>query len=670
MKWLKNILAGLVLLIATLLLTQFMSGKATEQYLYQNTTQLNVVYDANRFDYQKFIKTVEDLKKNNITVSQYNFTSEKSLMIYTNNPAKFKGNQRGEMAIKTYPFKAINNIGIGTVFYIRGNAQKVVNELSQFGQVSASPMNQANITNFSVMTLVVGLFLIILLVILIVILIQNNKKMILIQKTLGYGGLESLKVSINQNKWFIISLLMGGFVGVIVGRVSGFNLPLKFYGLLWLAIGLLTLLVVMFQASLFLIYYHFVGFEQQQQATKKGWLLILMLVFSVFIALSFQMVNPIVTSLNKVQTERRGMKQWQATKNLYKTNVTNQLNRDNQSEEQAYIKKAEAYYHQISRKKRTFIMSAHNFSVMEIDATTKLPVYIGQRTMPNETLVDYITNPFGNSVMADTNYLKRQKIKINDPHFYQHQFDGDIVYLLVPEKYQRYDPKIIENYTSDAKAGIKYRRVPQFKIVHTANQQAYFTYNVDLGNPDSGNQIVDPIVVVFNQHLVDQQTFGNLITVDGGLFYQTQDGAHAFDSLLPTIKQVGLSNTLNASISVYQAHSQYLATLKATLLNGVLNLILLILIDSLLVKELITFFIELNQKRLVVKWVLGYPKIALLVDSAFWPILIILGIAVGYQIIAFNIANFALAIFLIVISLLLYEYLLMRLLRRNQPWSN
>lgn len=670
MRWAKNIFAALLMFFVTLILAGLMSEKLTQEYLYEDTNQLNAIYDSNKFDYEDFIREVEKLGKQNLTISQYTFTSEDTLNIYTNRPKTYKKSSGGQLKVSVYDFKEVKNIGLGTTFYVRGDSRKVATALSKNMTLHAVNLvkTSAFVLNSTMITL--SIFIVMILILLMFLYLQANKKMILIQKTLGYGILQTWIYTMRENIDFIISFIVGAVLGILSSIFLGYLLDVKSYLLLVFGIIVVGILILTVQTIFLICYYHLCRLRNPLSVHyRQMFVTFLLVIFGASIWFSFRTINPIASTLNQIRVDKIASRQWQGTQDIYKTNITNQINRDNKAEEKNYSEKAKAYYQSINSQLSTFIIIANNFTMIDRDPDTKEPIYIGQQVMPNETVQDYITEPFGNSIIVDKNYLKRQNIKIHDSNFFQRSVDKNIVYILVPDKYKRFDTEIIKNYSANAIEKIGYSKMPKFKIIHTFNNQKYFTYNINLGDPATGNNLVDPIAVVFNKNLVDLQTFGNILTTDGGLFFEkNSEDQDAFNLLKPAIKKVGLSNTLNMSVSVYKDFSRYLAKQRSTLLAQTLHLLLLILIDCLLIKEIIILFFELNKKQLIVKWVLGYSRIGLLFDTIFWPLLVILAISVFYQLINYSIINYAFALILIVVSIVMYSTLFNQVFRRNQLW--
>lgn len=64
---------------------------------------------------------------------------------------------------------------------------------------------------------------------------------------------------------------------------------------------------------------------------------------------------------------------------------------------------------------------------------------------------------------------------------------------------------------------------PEFKVIHSKNNQEYFTYNSFTGDPSNGNKITDPIVVVLNENTTTNLFWGNVFVSDGGFFYKVNE---------------------------------------------------------------------------------------------------------------------------------------------------
>ncbi|MGC3438206.1 hypothetical protein ACPTHC_14705, partial [Enterococcus faecium] len=65
------------------------------------------------------------------------------------------------------------------------------------------------------------------------------------------------------------------------------------------------------------------------------------------------------------EAENNSLKYWERTTNLYKTNITNQLNRNNTVEENYYLKKASKFVYKIQKKYKTFIIAPNNYATIQ-----------------------------------------------------------------------------------------------------------------------------------------------------------------------------------------------------------------------------------------------------------------------------------------------------------------
>lgn len=140
---------------------------------------------------------------------------------------------------------------------------------------------------------------------------------------------------------------------------------------------------------------------------------------------------------------------WNNTGNIFKTNITNQLDRSNEIEELNYQKKAKKFYDLVSKKKETFIIDSYSFMYIN-DPSENKPLYVGS-LVTEKNNQNYITSPSGNSITVDKNYLELNPIKTIEPMNFSEERNEGTNYLIIPEKYTELENEIVKNYTYDLK---------------------------------------------------------------------------------------------------------------------------------------------------------------------------------------------------------------------------
>ena len=150
--------------------------------LYHQEKEVSLQLNDNA-DYAKLTGQLQKVATGNTSVSQYFFTDEKGLIIYSansklpiagdKNPGNIATNysKRGERLllpntqyrVKLYPFYKIKNLGLNNVFYVRGNINKVTQVMRNFGKVKVrSSISEAspeinNTINFVTLALLSGI---------------------------------------------------------------------------------------------------------------------------------------------------------------------------------------------------------------------------------------------------------------------------------------------------------------------------------------------------------------------------------------------------------------------------------------------------------------------------------------------------------------------------------
>lgn len=317
------------------------------------------------------------------------------------------------------------------------------------------------------------------------------------------------------------------------------------------------------------------------------------------------------------------------TENLYKTNISNQLDRDDSLEETTYLKNAQLFYEKLSKKYQTFIIAPYNYTVL--NDSHGQSILIGQDRIPDKE--EYITSPGGADITIDTNYLKVNPIKFVIPtEKEQINVDSNTLSLLVPQKYKKYEAEIKQNYLSDLKfkltedppiGKISLDKV-NIQVLYVKNRQKYFTYNTFYGKLADENMVEDPIVVVVNPKLMDGLFWGNILTMNGGLFidFDKEAKGEPFDLIKQDVKDSGLNGILNFTLSVFKERGEETTRNEANILHLIVQYSILTLLFITLNVQIMYILFKVNAKKRLIKEILGYSSFDQMMDIVMIPIFI------------------------------------------------
>ncbi|HFU2096787.1 TPA: hypothetical protein ACH44I_002939, partial [Enterococcus faecium] len=154
----------------------------------------------------------------------------------------------------------------------------------------------------------------------------------------------------------------------------------------------------------------------------------------------------------------------------------------------------------------------------------------------------------------------------------------------VPKKYKEYAKMIEKNYLEDIQFRLE-DSPPQapyknpnlknlkIKLIFVNNNQKYFSFNTLYGKAKDNYTITDPIVRVINPEITESLFWGNILTSDGGLFFDQKHTSNQnfFNQINPYIKEFNLENIINFSYSVFQETGELLSQKKVNKLNAYLQ---------------------------------------------------------------------------------------------------
>ncbi|EIX2782326.1 hypothetical protein MKH57_002580, partial [Enterococcus faecalis] len=660
-----------------------------ENLLYDDVKELHITYDKDK----DTDKLAEELQKVSLetksTVAQYNFTEINKLMIIsanpqkqlklesggypTNNSTKFASNRSGKnnigrlkipnnlMEVNLFSFFQLKNVGMGSVFYVKGDLKKFIEVFKNYGHVTVQESIKASILNADDIQLTILLYLVLFFSISLVMLVFTQKKVVAIKKMLGYP-LKSMLIASFRN-----------FLPVL----SGFLLASTFCIIrFWTVDRTLIVKTILYTTSavllLSLVYLLLMGILIQNiniiniiKGFFRGRVALAVLAVLLVLSLTLFFKQSMVTQNNFQKLVKLNLQEenWLQTKKLYTLRITNQLNRNNQQEEKAYLEKAQKFYHNISKKYPTFIVAPYNYVELQKNKANK-PIYVGE--MRGLTAEEFLTEPGGIDIIIDKNYLERNPIAfVNNNEVDRINTHSNELYVLIPEKYKHLISKIKENYEEATRFYLQEEPPNQEIILKeikvtpilVKNNQRYFTYSTYYGTEENQNMIVDPIAIIMNPHLMSGLFWGNILTENGGLVIDFEHIGvdEPFNLLQTDIRRENLQNVIISTESVYRNVGDAIFRNKKRFIENSLQLALLIVLLTALNSLFVSGIYTLYLKKVFVKKMLGYSIVEQAMDVIFFPIgLELLTLIVTQYWLGINQLNVVFILYLILLNIICF----------------
>lgn len=629
--------------------------------LYHQEKEVSLQLNDNA-DYAKLTGQLQKVATGNTSVSQYFFTDEKGLIIYSansklpiagdKNPGNIATNysKRGERLllpntqyrVKLYPFYKIKNLGLNNVFYVRGNINKVTQVMRNFGKVKVrSSISEAspeinNTINFVTLALLSGIVSLISLMFVSI----KERQAVMLRKLFGHHLSSNVIESIKNLSSVMISALITSAVLLTIYSVYKncliyyqtfiLRLAVLYIGYLFLMI-LLYSLVTILQAKFKTASFNWSGASMIA-------IVVSILAFVACVLFVSIKIPEIHQELLQYQKQTKNLSTWSSAKNIYQTNVTNQLDRTDNKTEVAYDISAKRLWHQLSKRRQTFIVSSNNLLGAYNSSNQLVPWYTIDPD--NSSVSDYIVSPSGRAITADINYLKLSKTKLLDG--YQVSRLKPTLFkkiLIVPEKYKHYEAKIRSNYlteflfqlNSDFKEWKRTEHTPKFtrknlkiEIIYAKNGQKYFTYNPNSGDNLATNMVKDPIITVFDGYQ-NSLSYGNLFALNGGFFFFDRHVGEAYERIQPLLRKSGMDSTINYVTSIYAQKSKLIQQTKNAANTALTQIVVFGIITFLSLAVLINQYYLLREKEIIIKRFMGFPlRTIMFIPVAFISIVFIL----------------------------------------------
>lgn len=610
--------------------------------LYQQKKEVSLQLKDNA-DYSKLTRQLQKAATGNTSISQYFFTGEKGLVIYSansklpvrkgKNSIKEANNYSNNGAklllpntqyqVTLYPFYKIKNLGFNSVFYVQGDINKVTKMMRHFGKVkvksniseTSSEIN--NTINVATLVLLSGIVSIISLMFVII----KERQKVILRKLFGYRY--SCIVSEAVKSLLPSTLIAVVSSAVFLASYSFYKDCLIYYKTFILQ---LALLYISYLFLMLLLYSAAIMLQAKFKTASFNWsgasLTAIIISVAAFIAcvlfVSIE-VPRIHQEFLQYQEQAKNFNAWSSTKNIYQTNVTNQLDRTDNRTEVTYDLSAKKLWYQLRKRDQTFVVFSNNLLGVYNSNNKLVPWYT--INPDNNSKIDYIIRPSGRAITADLNYLKLSKIKlVNGGKVTKIKPTLFKKILIVPEKYRKYESQIRSNYlseflfqlNSDFKEWKQKERMPKFtrknlkiEIMYAKNEQAYFTYNPNSGDNLATNMVKDPIITVFDKYQ-NSLSYGNLFALNGGFFFFDKHVGQAYELIQPSLDKSGMGRSINYVTAVYTQKAKLIQQTKNAANTALTQIIVVSIISFIALSVLINQYYLFREKEIIIKRFMGY----------------------------------------------------------------
>lgn len=606
----------------------------------------NLLFDKTRVTFnfneksvldQNFLNKIIAFSQNkDVEIAQYSFLSHNKIDIYSTKKDEYKKislipNLIFNTDIKVHNFDEIYNVGFKNLFYFNTKDKNIIQEFSrefnEYGQIDDDLESEYEGSSFSLKMLIkyidadflsmIPLFIFIFTLILLFYYL-NNKKKYLIYDLWGYS---KIKIYYFLNKTFYKILLITICLCniIMIGAIYLCNLTSVLTEFIPIII-ILNLVVILF-IFLFSIILFSLSFINLNNRNEKKRLLKIRVIASLskiclflLIILSFKNLFYEISTLNK---NKESLNLWKDTENLYIISGTYSPERDGLVRDDELNEKTLKVYQELSKLGKVFIIESLNFERQPIINTKNENLNYNYRmNIKNES---ELYSPYGKNIMVDKNYLKRNLIKsYSDKKNVMDKIDnnGDVLNVLVPQKFKKYDKSIKElyrewfyfqkvqvynMYKEARKQPLSKKKIDDLKInlIYIEDNQSYFTYDSYSG--DYLNKITDPLVTVYTEN-VDNSVLASTL---GVFMFLESDNEYSALKEIKNITQKYNMTELNEISSVYDKKGQQISDIEDKIDRLILNIIVIFLALIMLIIVITYVYYKSYILKVVVKSLYG-----------------------------------------------------------------
>lgn len=205
------------------------------------------------------------------------------------------------------------------------------------------------------------------------------------------------------------------------------------------------------------------------------------------------------------------------------------------------------------------------------------------------------------SAMVNPNYLKKHPAYDVDNQAVTIAEDEVDSVALIPEKYKEHEQDILAWREKNAQAGQKVR------LIWLRNNQSFFTYRLDIA-PQTGNCVLDPILIVVSENNTSDGMYGNLAS--RSLLIKTKNPAEPSIEVNDALGKYFPSDKIQfITYGVYDlVNSQIQKARQTILFYAVILLVLFITMCSVIMQNISNYFNQ-HKQRLAVQHFLGFTRL-------------------------------------------------------------
>ena len=625
----KKVVISLTIMTIVINIFSFLynNQNAIDKLLYDKTTISFKLYTGK--DLSDILMKINEFSEiNDVEIAQYSFLSSSRKDIYSTMKETYKEvliipNIFSDKKIKVHDFKELLNVGFKNLLYVNtkseGMIQKLSDELKEDCEIQYSLPNitgntrfiYTNINSFPIFALFCFLFILILFFY-----YSRNRKEFAICRLWGFTYLQTYYT---LNKFIYIPLLfpfvlIGLLAGGIIFRFGFSNLLMQVIcEMIKLNIIIISLLIFL---SIIVFLFSVTAVDNNKIHIMSKVMIIANIARFFLLFLIVLFINSSFEEKQKLDKNLDSLTAWNDTKKLFNLQeIYSPFNYSDLAVEDVFNNKILNVYQDLSALDKVFIISTRNFERSNVTDDNYDYTYLYDLKKEED-----LYSPYGRNIVVDKNYLKRHVIKsVNGKNVVDIiDADSDVLNILVPQKYKKYEEFIEESfkewfYFQRVTVTNMYRRAGNkteihkdiddlnVNIIYIENNQKYFTYNPYAG--DSMNTIEDTIVTVYTEN-IDASTLGSY--VGSGVFVEAEDEYSVLEEISSITERYG-ANELNSVASVYDKKGEEIQYLKNKMGQLIATIAIIFLFLVMFMIVITYFYYKLFLRELIIKSLYGYP---------------------------------------------------------------
>lgn len=673
MKKVVNILVIAILVVSSLLFSDFYSKKEVQEIIDSSSNTLNIKSNLSRKETIMMLQSVADDYKVNFIKNIYSLnddskTEVKQYIIIGNSELYYnqlflnsqkidlkndefiasydsgKDNQinklnllGNQVEVSIHLLETSNNIELNSSYLVVGENEddlyKVVNYLNSNGIEAEVVTTYALLTSYFSNLVIVPIALTILLIIVYVYFVYFKHKEIALYKSLGYSDRDIKKifmVSILKvyAMYSMVLLLLTFFYSMY--KYTSINWRFLLYYILLLLFIMIILVVVCFIGNLLIVFIEIPNMIKNRRPMKEIQIISYIIKIALTSVLIFSLVNMIV-GINNMMKVKDNLGIWNDTTDLIYTEINNV----DTSSSNTYLigSKFQKLYEQMD-KDGALLFNCNGYYAQDKEVLEQMNI---------ENYPSYLNE----TAIVNNNYLKKYPI---------YDIDGNEVnissenpntnYVLVPEKYIGVKEELEQAYM-DAYRELRYfdanlyleesakepiNEKVDVEFIYVKDNQKYFTFDamIDTDNVEK-YYILDPVVEVFTPYNQGTDQYISIYSM-GSIMYRVTNVENAYNEMVPVFSEYGLADNIVATPTVYSRIDSDIYYTNQELLTYMFLVIFFMILDIIIVFFISINMIESNKNIIATKTILGYSSASIYKDY-LWNIMcsvVVAGIISGF----------------------------------------